>query len=661
MIEYNNDMCAGTAFAAAQKPQSRRSEIGGKHMARILKKIPDFKLPKFKMRDFEEIEELKMEYTPDDLERMKEKLPAGRRHRECYPGTDYKTVREIFDRSTTIYKDKEFILETFNKKKGFEEITYGQFRKDVIDFGTGLSKGLKLEAEKVIIIGETTYDWYVSYMALLCGAGIAVPCDKELPENELENLINRSEAAAIIFSPKLKDLIKKASSKCPCVKYCIEMKSDDGFDDKDKRFVGFDFVKDEGHVFIEMGDTSLMDKAIDPDAFAVLIFTSGTTSAAKGVMISIMNLAANVNAVTPFVMIYPEDRLLSVLPLHHTYESTIGFIYPMSMGASIVVCQGLKHLVSDMQATQPTSMIAVPLLLEAVYKKINKNIEKSGKASMVNTMIRLTNGLKNVGIDVKRKVFKDIYAGLGGKLRILVSAAAPIDMKVGKWFEDIGLLFLQGYGLTETAPIAALTPDFDTRVGSAGKAVCGDEIMIKDPNERGEGEILIKGKTVMLGYYQNPEATAEAVKDGWFNSGDIGYMDDEGFLYITGRSKNVIVTQNGKNIYPEEIEGLLGKVPEIAECMVYGKEVSGEKELIITARVIPDYNAIEELHGKDRKNPEEPFTEDEIYKIIWNQIKQVNRKLTNYKCIKKLEIKTDRFEKTSTMKIKRYAELQKDK
>ena len=215
--------------------------------------------------------------------------------------------------------------------------------------------------------------------------------------------------------------------------------------------------------------------------------------------------------------------------------------------------------------------------------------------------------------------------------------------------------------MTEAAPIAALTPDFDTRVGSAGKAVHGDEIVIKNPNERGEGEILIKGKTVMLGYYENPEATAEVMEDGWFNSGDIGYMDEDGFLYITGRSKNVIVTQNGKNIYPEEIEGLLGKVPEIAECMVYGKEVSGEKELIITAKVIPDYDAINELHGKEKKDPERPFTEDEIYKIIWNQIKQVNRKLTNYKCVKKLEIKTDQFEKTSTMKIKRFAEIQKDK
>ena len=630
-------------------------------MARILKKIPNFKLPKFKMKEFEEIEELKKIYTAEDLDRMKEMLPGKRGHHECYPGTDYKTIKEIFDRSTTLFADKEFVLETFNKKKGFEEITYGQFRKDVIDFGTGLTKALKLEDERVIIISETTYDWYVSYISLLCGAGIAVPCDKELPENELENLIRRSRAAAVIFSPKMEDLVKKATAKCPEVKYCIEMKSDAGFDEKDGRFVGFNYVMEEGRVFTSMGDTSLMDKEIDPDAFAVLIFTSGTTSASKGVMISNTNLAYNVNAVTPYVMLKPEDRLFSVLPLHHTYESTIGFIYPMSVGASIAVCQGLKHLVPDMQATQPTAIIAVPLLLEALHKKINQTIAKSGKESMVNTMIRLTNGLRNVGIDVKRKVFKDIYASLGGRLRILVSAAAPIDMKVGKWFEDIGLLFLQGYGLTETAPIAALTPDFDTRVGSAGKAVHGDEIMIKNPNERGEGEILIKGKTVMLGYYENPEATAEVMEDGWFNSGDIGYMDEDGFLYITGRSKNVIVTQNGKNIYPEEIEGLLGKVPEIAECMVYGKEVNGEKELIITAKVIPDYDAINELHGKEKKDQESPFTEDEIYKIIWNQIKQVNRKLTNYKCVKRLEIKTDQFEKTSTLKIKRFAEIQKDK
>ena len=487
-------------------------------------------------------------------------------------------------------------------------------------------------------------------MAMLCGAGIAVPTDKELPDNELENIIKRSDAAAIIYSPRKRDQIKKVANHCPGVRFFMEMYSDEKLNG---RFVGLDYVMEEGKFLRGMGYEEYMDIEIDPDAFALLIFTSGTTSASKGVMISNTNLAYNVNAVTPYVYLTPDDRLFSVLPLHHTYESTIGFLLPMAIGASIAVCQGLKHIASDMKETVPTAIIAVPLLIEALYKKINQGIEKSGKAQMVKYMITLTNGLKNLGVDIKRKVFKDIYANLGGRLRIVVSAAAPIDAKVGKWLEDIGVIFLQGYGLTETAPIAALTPDYDTRVGSAGKSVVCDEIKIKDPNENGEGEILIRGKTVMLGYYEDAEATAAAIDgDGWFNSGDIGYMDEDGFIYITGRSKNVIVTQNGKNIYPEEIETLLSKVEEIKECMVYGKEVAGEKELIITARVIPDYERIEELHGAD-------LSEDEVYKVIWEQIKKVNRKLSNYKTIKKLEIKTDEFEKTSTMKIKRYAELAK--
>ncbi len=622
-------------------------------MARMIKKMPDFKLPKYKMNEVDDLEELRSEYAEKNIDALWSKLEHRGKHEE-YEGTHYRTVKEFFLRSTKEFCDRPFILQCFNKKEGFREITYGEFRQDVHDFGTALLRVLNLEGEKVMIMGETTYEWYVSYMALLCGAGIAVPTDKELPDNELENLMRRSGASAIIFSPKKRDSVKRAAAHCPNIKFCIEMYSDAK---EDGCFVGFDFLRDEGKVFTDLGDTSLLSKKIDPDAFAVLIFTSGTTSAAKGVMICNRNLAANINAVTPYVWLTPEDRLFSVLPLHHTYESTIGFLYPMAIGASIVVCQGLKHLVSDMQTTHPTAIIAVPLLIETLYKKIQKNIEKSKKGGAVRSMIRLTNGLRNVGIDVKHKVFKDIYESLGGRLRIIVSAAAPIDAKVGKWLVDIGITFLQGYGLTETAPIAALTPDFDMRVGSAGKAVHGDEIKLKNPNEKGEGEILIKGETVMLGYYEDPEATAAVMEDGWFNSGDIGYMDEDGFLYITGRSKNVIVTQNGKNIYPEEIEGLLAAVPEIAECMVYGKEVAGEKELIITARVIPNYEEIENLHGAERKNPLQPFTEEEIYKIIWNQIKQVNRKLSNYKCIRNLEIKTDAFEKTSTMKIKRFAEL----
>lgn len=616
-------------------------------MARILKKIPNFKLPKYKMRDIDEIEELKIDYTDqlkDNLNKKAEKISG-------YPGTDYKTIKEIFAKNIEQYKDRPFIVEKFGRKEPFKEITFGEFGEDVKNLGTGLIRTFRLKGEKIMIIGETTYEWYVSYMAMLCGAGIAVPTDKELPDNELENIIKRSDAAAVIYSPRKKDQIKKVANHCSGVKYFMEMYSSDKLNG---RHVGLDYVMQEGKFLRDMGYEEYMDIEIDPDAFALLIFTSGTTSAAKGVMISNTNLAYNINAVTPYVLLTPEDRLFSVLPLHHTYESTIGFLLPMAIGASVAVCQGLKHIAGDMKETSPTAIIAVPLLIEALYKKITQGIEKSGKAQAVKYMITLTNGLKNLGIDVKRKVFKDIYDNLGGRLRIVVSAAAPIDPKVGRWLEDIGVTFLQGYGLTETAPIAALTPDFDTRVGSAGKAVVCDEIKINDPDENGEGEIFIKGKTVMLGYYEDPEATAAVMHDGWFNSGDIGYMDEDGFIYLTGRSKNVIVTQNGKNIYPEEIELLLSKVEEIKECMVYGKEVAGEKELIITARVIPDYEQIEELHGAG-------LSEEDVYKVIWEQIKKVNRKLSNYKTIKKLEIKNDEFEKTSTMKIKRYAELAKDK
>lgn len=299
-------------------------------------------------------------------------------------------------------------------------------------------------------------------------------------------------------------------------------------------------------------------------------------------------------------------------------------------------------------------MLTVPLLVENLYKKINANIKKSKKDGLVNSMIHVTNALKAVGIDMKRKVFNEIYENLGGKIKYIVSAAAPIDPKVGKWVEDIGITFLQGYGLTETAPIAALTPEFRPKVGSAGKAVICAEIKIDSPDEKGEGEVLIKSSTLMLGYYEDKEATDEVIKDGWFHSGDIGYLDDEGFLYITGRCKNVIVTQNGKNIYPEEIELLLAKIPEISECMVYGKkeEEQNDKELIITAKVIPNYEEIEQKHGKN-------LEQDQIYQIIWEEIKKVNRKLTSYKAIKKLEIKTDEFEKTTTMKIKRYKEINK--
>lgn len=610
-------------------------------------KIPKMKFKKMKMNVIDELEKI-------DYEKLEKKNSKQKRETPYEDMTHYKTVKEFFIKSVNQYPNNACILEKPNHKEPYKTITYKEFGEDVLGLGTALINVLKLKDEKVIIIGETQYDWYVSYMAMLCGVGIAVPTDRELPINELENIIKRSKASAIIYSSKKEEDIKKIREKVPEVKYFIEMKSDKTLEGN---YVGLQHLIDLGKDIIKSGNNSFEEIEIDPEEFKILFFTSGTTSNSKGVMLNNRNLVENINAVSAYVKIYPIDRLFSVLPLHHCYESTIGFLLPIACGASIAICEGLRYIVPNLQEAKPTAILTVPLLVESLYKKINEKIIKSKKDKMVNAMITVTNALKARGIDVKRKVFKEIYDNLGGNLRIIVSAAAPIDKKVGIWLENIGITFLQGYGLTETAPISALTPEYKTCVGSAGKAIVQADIKVKDPNENGEGEIFIKTPTLMLGYYEDEEETNKVIdEDGYFNSGDIGYIDENGYIFITGRSKNVIVTQNGKNIYPEEIEMLLDKVDEIKESMIYGKKPEAnskkeQKELIITARVIPDYEKIEELYGK--------ISEKEVYDLIWKKIKEVNKKLTSYKAIKSLEIKEGEFEKTSTMKIKRYKELSK--
>ena len=612
----------------------------------------DFKMPKIKFK------KIKMKHIEDVLSKINpekiEKKIIKNRTTPYEDATHYKTVKEFFIKSINEYPNEPCILEKPNHKEPYKVTTYKEFGEDVFGLGTALINILNLKDKRVLIIGETQYDWYVSYMAMLCGVGIAVPTDKELPLNELENIVKRSRASAIIYSPKKEEDIKKIKEEIPEVEYFIEMKSEKPLNKKD---VGIKSLIELGKNIIKSGNNDFEKIEIDPEEFKILFFTSGTTSNSKGVMLCNRNLAENINAVTAYVKVYPTDRLFSVLPLHHCYESTIGFLYPIAVGASVAICEGLRYIVPNLQEAHPTAILTVPLLVENLYKKINEKIVKSKKDKLISTMITLTNALKTTGIDVKRKVFKEIYDNLGGSLRIVVSAAAPIDKKVGNWLEDIGITFLQGYGLTETAPISALTPEYKTCVGSVGKPIVQADIKIQNPNENGEGEILIKTPTLMLGYYEDEEATKKVIdEEGYFNSGDIGYIDEEGYVYITGRSKNVIVTQNGKNIYPEEIEMMLDKIEEVKECMVYGKKPDEnskkeEKELIITAKVLPDYQKIEEIHGK--------ISEKEIYDILWKNIKEINKKLTSYKAIKCLEIKEGEFEKTSTMKIKRYKEIGK--
>ena len=616
-------------------------------------KIPNMKFGKIKMNSEEIINGIDVEKLKKEAEKNEFK-PIKKRN-EPYEHPNYKTVKEFFYRSCELYSDNPCILEKLDHKIPYKIKTYKEFKEDVDALGTAITKLLNLKDKRIIIIGENQYGWYLSYMTLLCGAGMAVPVDKELPQNEIENLIKRSEAEAIIYSSKLEEVIKKVKKENQKVKYYIEMKSDKPLEGKD---VGIDFLIETGKNIIKSGDDEFSKIEIDPEEFKILIFTSGTTSNSKGVMICNRNLAANINCIPAYITLYPTDRLFSVLPLHHTYESTIGFLYPISQGASIAVCEGLKYIVPNLKEYEPTAILTVPLLVENFYKKIMDSIRKSHKEKIVKSMMSITNGLKAIGINCKRNVFKEIYENFGGKLRIIVSAAAPMDKNIAQWFTDLGIIFLQGYGLTETVPISALTPEYKTTPGSVGKAVVGADIIIDNPNENGEGEILIKSPTLMLGYYQDEEETKKTIReDGYFHSGDVGYMDKDGFIYITGRSKNVIVTQNGKNIYPEEIEGLLQKIPEIKEVMVYGKSPEkdenkkNDKELILTARIIPEMDYIKETYGEK--------TEEEIQDIIWGKVKEVNKKLTSYKYIKNLEIKYDEFEKTSTMKIKRYKELNK--
>lgn len=570
--------------------------------------------------------------------------------------TNYKTMKEVFVNSLKKYSNNSCILEKPNHKEAYKSITYKEFGEDVFALGTALVKELDLKDKRILIIGETQYDWYVSYMAILCGVGIAVPVDKDLPLNELENVARRSKASAIIYTQKKAGDINKLKELIPEIEYFIEMKSEKELDEK---IIGIKILINKGKELIANGDNDFEKIEIDPEEFKILFFTSGTSAESKGVMLCNKNLAENINAISAYVKIYQSDRLFSVLPLHHCYESTIGFLVPIANGASIAICEGLRYIVPNMQEAKPTAFLTVPLLVETLYKKINEKIVKSKKDKIINVMISTTNTLKSIGIDVKKKVFEEIYDNLGGNLRIIVSAAAPIDGKVGKWLTDIGITFLQGYGLTETAPISALTPEYDLCIGSVGKPIVQADIKIENPNDNGEGEILIKSPTLMIGYYEDEEKTKEAItEDGYFRSGDIGYIDENDNIFITGRSKNVIVTQNGKNIYPEEIENLLSDIKEIKDVMIYGKNPEGEqtkkkdsKELIVTAKVVPNFEKIKELHGD--------ITDEEIYNIIWEQIKEVNKKLTSYKAVKQLEIKKEEFEKTSTMKIKRYKEIEK--
>lgn len=572
---------------------------------------------------------------------------------KCKMPQNYTTIKEMFLGSIDKYANEVGFLEKRPGHKEFRNITYKEFGEDVIALGTALVEKLGLEGERIAVIGENSYEWAVSYFSVACGAGIVVPIDKELPSNEIENLVRRSEAKAIFYSPRKREVIEEVKKTDTNLKYFIEL-----YPTEDKTPVNID---EENHTIDEliecgkgMDSKRYLDIKIDPEEFRILLFTSGTTQEAKGVMLTNRNIMSNLHAAIKIVHLYDGDRFFSVLPLHHSYESSIGMMIPIYNGLSIAYAGGLKSIANDLKETKPTVMLVVPALIENLVKKINREIDKKGKTKLVDYVIKATNMLGSLGWKMKKELLKDVHAALGGRVRLIVSAAAPIDPAIGKRIEDFGILFVQGYGLTETSPLAALVPFDNRKVASVGIAASCCEIKINEPNEEGIGEVFIKGENVTQGYYKNKEETEKAITDGWFHSGDLGYFDKDGFLYLTGRSKNLIITGNGKNVYPEEIETLINKIGYVNESMVYAKPDPKDKnEQIIAVKVTLDEAYLEEKFGDNIPS------DDELHELIWQEIKEINHTLVPYKWVKELEIKKEDFVKTTTMKIKRYEEMKK--
>jgi len=529
----------------------------------------------------------------------------------------------------------------------YKDITYTDFKNDIDALGTVLIN-MGLKNKFIAVIGENRYEWCLSYLAVANGTGVTVPLDRELPVAEIENLLQRSEASAIIFSGKLADKIKEIKDNLDFVKYFINM----DLEQDEEGFLSFWSLVEKGRSLVASGDRSFIDAVINDDVLSVLVFTSGTTDLAKGVMLSHRNITSNVCFVSEAIKMNSNDSILSILPLHHTYECTAGFLTMLYNGCCISFNEGLKYIAKNLKEIRPTLMISVPLILENMYKKIWDQAAKSKITKFkLKFAIILSNILYTVfKIDIRRILFKQIHESIGGRLRIVISGAAAIKPEVVKGFNSMGIRVLQGYGLTECSPIVTVTRFDKIKYSSIGQPLPGIEVKIDNPNEDGIGELLVKGDSVMLGYYKDILATKRVLKYGWLHTGDLGYMDKSGFLYITGRKKNVIVTKNGKNIFPEEVEAYLNKSPYVLESIVFGKDDEKTGETLVIAKIVPDYETIRQVFKVD------DMPDDKVFELISNEVKKTNRSMPLYKRINSFEIRKDEFAKTTTKKIKRYME-----
>lgn len=569
----------------------------------------------------------------------------------------YEGVREITDLKDLINQSAELFADrpAFRFKKRmykkdeeveFYTISYKEFKEEIDNFGTALNS-LGLQDEKIALLSKNRYEWNAVYYAVTAGNKTIVPLDKALPDNEIISLAGRSEAKAIVFEEKYLDVIRKIrDEKLSNIEYYIcfdfEENSEDGI-------LSYRKLVERGKELIEKGDRSHLDAEVDPEKATILLFTSGTTATSKAVMLSQKNVCSNVTDLNKVMRFYPTDSTLALLPFHHTFQATINNVL-FYVGASLSFCDGLKYIQQNLCEYKPTVIVSVPLILENIHKKIVKNIEKQGKTKLVNTMKKLTNGLEKVNINVKRKVFKEVHEAIGGNVRLIVYGAASMDKALIKSFDGFGIKSVQGFGLTETSPVICVENDRNRRAGSCGKPLPSQEVKIDNPDEQGIGEILSRGPNVMIGYYKNNEATEEVLAGGWFHTGDLGYIDKDGFVFVTGRKKNVIVQKNGKNIFPEEMETLVSYIAGVKECMVYGKPTH-DNDLDIAVKIVYNPEEIKNIRGFVK--------EDDVYAYMKEKIAEINKNMPSYKHIRHIIVTDEELIKTTTAKVKRHEEMAK--
>ena len=597
---------------------------------------------------YEEIKEKEMEYSVKMMEGLRNSTEENVRYTHRRPITD---IKQMFKTSVELYGDRPAFHQKFEHNEPYKEITYKEAFNDVNGLGTYLiSEGMK--DKRIAIIGDNCYQWAASYLAAIGGVGVVVPLDKELSKNELKQLIIAADVSCVILTEKFKKMfMEMRESEDTDLELIINMDAREHNEEENVKswFEAAEF----GKYLIEKGKLEYVNAEIVNEALAVILYTSGTTGIAKGVMLSNKNLIVDIMNAPTILNVNPEDIFFSILPIHHTYECTCSFLMALYCGASLAFCEGLKHILKNIQEVRPTMVLMVPLIMENFYKKIMQGVRKKGKEKQLKALLKLNRATKKIKLDISKKAVSEIMDTFGGRIRVFISGGAAIDPEILEFFNDLGVVAIQGYGLTECSPMVALNPDIRKYMKnkSTGYLLPCLKTKIDKPDEEGVGEICFKGDNIMMGYYNMPEETEKVLQNGWFYTGDLGYIDEDGYVYITGRKKNVIITANGKNVYPEELEYYLGKVIYIAESMVWAKE-DDLNNTAITATVVLDYDEIKAELGED-------FTDDDAYNLVLNEVDKINVDLPLFKKIKNVIIRKDDFEKTTGKKIKRFVESNK--